>query len=46
VLEFQADRLGAEAVGLLIDRLETPAMEAITRIVPSLLTVGGSTARS
>ena len=33
VLEFQADRLGAEAVGLLIDRLETPAMEATTRIV-------------
>jgi DNA-binding LacI/PurR family transcriptional regulator len=46
VLEFQPDLLGAEAVGLLIDRLETPAMEATTRIVPSLLTVGGSTARS
>ena len=24
-LEFQADRLGAEAVGLLIDRLEEPS---------------------
>jgi DNA-binding LacI/PurR family transcriptional regulator len=44
-LEFQPERLGAEAVGLLIDRLEDPAMEPTTRIVSSLLTVGGSTAR-
>jgi DNA-binding LacI/PurR family transcriptional regulator len=45
-LEFQPERLGAEAIALLIDRLEDPAMEATTRIVPSVLTVGGSSARS
>ncbi|HEY6566659.1 MAG TPA: LacI family DNA-binding transcriptional regulator [Actinomycetota bacterium] len=42
-LEFRADRLGAEAIGLLIDRLEGSSPEPERRIVETTITVRAST---
>ncbi len=44
-LEFRADRLGAEAVGLLIDRLEGSSPDPERRIVDTTITVRASTTR-
>jgi DNA-binding LacI/PurR family transcriptional regulator len=44
-LEFHADRLGAAAVGLLIDRLEGTAPEPQQRLIDTSITVRASTTR-
>ena len=45
-LEFHADRLGAEATGLLIDRIEGHTAAPERRMVDTSITVRGSTTRA
>lgn len=45
-LEFRPDRLGAEAVGLLIDRLEGRAPDPTRRLIDTAITVRASTTRA